>query len=288
MHLIEIHFQNLPSELNDLFIAELSGLAYSSFWERDDGLCVYIELAAFEEQDLLQIIQKYQLEKQVTYQIQATHHQNWDKAQEDFAPILIKNQCLIYPPHSPVQEFYPYKIIIQPRLSFGTGQHPSTFLSIEMQLELDFHNKKVLDLGCGSGILAILAQKMGASQVDALDNNPWAIEICKENIQLNQCPQIQVWLGDIYSAPLEKSYDIILANINAEVLLQEIPNYVSWLKPNAYILLSGFLKKDEPAIQQLTHTFSLEKCLRKEKANWIAALYQSPKNLSFQSPNFIG
>lgn len=275
MNLLEIHFHFISSELSDLLVAELSELDYTSFWEREDGLCAYIESDRFEETQLKAILQKYFPVALPTYEIQHTQGASWDKAQaDDFAPILISEKCLIHSPQFQPSQTYLYEIIIQPKLSFGTGQHPSTYASIECQLELNFAHKNILDLGCGSGILAILAAKMAAKTIDAIDNNPWAVTICKENIALNHCFQIKVQTGDIYQSQLSQSYDFILANLNAQVLLKELPDYIPYLSKQGSILLSGFMSKDEKAIHNLASQLGLSQIRRQERKNWLAKIYR--------------
>ena len=171
-------------------------------------------------------------------------------------------------------EQYLYEIVINPKLSFGTGHHETTALMLEMQLEVHHVGKRVLDAGCGTAILAIMACKRGASHVDAYDIDTWAVENAQENVQLNGCPLISIQQGTIEEVQLEGPYDIILANINRNVLLREIPLYAEQLATGGKLLLSGFYEQDTAELDKVAVESNLSQTARHIKQHWAALGFQ--------------
>jgi len=175
---------------------------------------------------------------------------------------------------------YKYDIVINPKMSFGTGHHETTSMMIEHQLEIDHENKTLMDAGSGTGILAILASKLGARLVDAFDVEDWAFENLKENAILNGCSNILMSQAEVTKANLrEKEYDIVLANINRNVLLEEMPEYVKRLKPSGKLVLSGFYKEDVPMLEERAGAFGLKKTSYKEKNNWASLVFIKSLNI---------
>lgn len=154
-------------------------------------------------------------------------------------------------------------------MSFGTGHHQTTHMMLELALSLSLNNKTVLDMGCGTGILAILASKMGAQVVDAVDHDPWCVENAKENVTKNQCQNITVTLGEEIKRK-DSYYDVIFANINRNVLVEQLPSYAKVLHPKGSLLLSGFYKEDIPILEERCNQFGLQIVERKQKEAWCA------------------
>ena len=279
--LLELKITLSPESLKDIFIAELSALGYESFWEKDEALFAYIHQESFSEGNLEFLREKYPEAFAKGFQIRNTHDQSWAVQHEEvFQSIVVAEQCLIRHPDFETDQKYPYEIIINPQLAFGSGQHTSTALSLELQLTIPHKQKKILDLGCGSGILAVLAEQLGAKSVDAIDNNPWAIKICQETLEHNQAKCISPCEGNINTLSAERLYDIFLANINASVLLKEVSVYPNHLSPGGYLLLAGFLEKDEKEISQLAQEQALSLVKRLEREGWVGLLFQSEKNIT--------
>ena len=274
--LLELKIMCLNELLKEILIAELSLLAYESFWEKDESLFAYIHQESFSEGNLEFLREKYPEAFAKGFQIRNTNDQSWAVQHEEiFNSILIAEQCLIRHPDFETDQKYPYEIIINPQLAFGSGQHISTALSLELQMTIPHKDKKVLDLGCGSGILAILAEQLGAKSIDAIDNNPWAIKICQEMLLYNQTKHIEVLEGDFNMLSADDLFDVFLANINASVLLEEASKYPQHLTPGGYLLLAGFMTKDEKEITQLALNQGLTLVKRLEKETWVALLFQS-------------
>lgn len=236
----------------DIFTAELAELGFESFVETDDGLNAYIAEPDFDERMVRELIAKYADQTAIAYEVNSLEKRNWNAEWEKgYEPIDMANKVRVRASfHEPDTARFQYDIVINPKMSFGTGHHETTAMMLEHQLGLDFGGKVVLDVGCGTGILAILAAKMGARAVLAFDMEEWAVANARENADLNDCPQITVFQGTIDDVDPSHQYDIILANINRNVLLAEIPMYTSLLTDQGRLLVSGFYEADAPDVAQ--------------------------------------
>lgn len=238
-------------DFTDILTAELGELGFESFVETDEGLNAYIVEPDFDEQALQELIAKYADQTAIAYEVNSLEKKNWNAEWEkEYEPIEVADQVRVRASFHPVDARFRYDIVINPKMSFGTGHHETTAMMLEHQLGLDFAEKTVLDVGSGTGILAVLAAKMGAQAVVAFDIEEWAVENARENAELNNCPQITVFQGTIDDVDPTNRYDIILANINRNVLLAEIPLYNSLLTTQGQLLVSGFYEADAPDIAQ--------------------------------------
>jgi ribosomal protein L11 methyltransferase len=234
-------------------IAELADDGYESFEETEYGVNAYIPDCDFNETTLQELIRQVEL---LIGNIDISHllykDKNWNEYWErNFSPVTINNEVFIGAPFHIPPTGIPYKIWLEPKMSFGTGHHPSTWLMVEKMITMPFEQKSVFDVGCGTGVLAILASLKNATEVWAVDNNEWAYMNALGNLRLNKCNNINILAGD-YQVVLQKKFDIIMANINRNVLLNEIKEYVQLMKCNACLLLSGILTVDETMIIQET------------------------------------
>jgi len=260
--------------LREILIAELGEAQYDSFLETEDGLEAYAEREHFEQLRLEEILQQYDLSA-ADYQVQTVEEKNWNvEWEKHFDPIVVNDQCLVRATFHQTDKKYPYEIIIDPKMAFGTGHHATTYLMLQWQLELEQEGKSVLDAGCGTGVLAIMANKRGATKIAAFDNNEWAVENSQENLELNQCSEVQLFLGTIQDVDPEQSVDLILANINRNVLLEEIHLYAQRLKSSGKLLLSGFLEADQTLIEQRATQASLQSAGVKYHNGWVALLLE--------------
>jgi ribosomal protein L11 methyltransferase len=264
MHFIEVKII-ASSELSELLIAELVDVGYDSFQETDEGLDAYIEQGLFEEPKLKELLERYSPDEVIPYSFSLLEDKNWNEEWEkNFQPVIIGEDCIVRASFHIPETPYKYDIVINPKMSFGTGHHETTSMMIANQLEIDHKGKTVMDAGSGTGILAILATKLEASLVDAFDVEDWAFENLKENAILNGCSTILIGKGDVTKVELrEKEYDIILANINRNVLLDEMPEYCRRLKSGGTLVLSGFYLHDVPMLEERAGEFGLKKSIVK-------------------------
>nr|MCU0354657.1 50S ribosomal protein L11 methyltransferase [Cytophagales bacterium] len=236
-----------------------------------DVFVAELQKAQFSEDLWLEIVEKYRDAADVKYETAVMPRRNWNEEWEkNYQPIVIGGQCVVRASFHQIAERYPYEIVVNPQMSFGTGHHETTTLMLENQLRLDHQGKRVLDAGCGTGILAIMACKRGGSRLDAYDTDEWAVTNATENCRLNGCEQVQVQQGTIATVGLADEYDIVLANINRNVLLDEIPAYAAKLPPGGTLLLSGFYEQDVPELTQKAATCGLNVKQTANRNRWAS------------------
>jgi ribosomal protein L11 methyltransferase len=257
----------------EILIAELGYVGFESFVETPKGVTAYIQKNEF----LSTMLEDIQILKNdsfsIRYKFEDIEQVNWNaKWEENFHPILVDNRCAVRAPfHS--KSSAQYDIIIEPKMSFGTGHHETTHMMIQFILDSDIQNKTVLDMGCGTGVLAILAEMKEASNIEAIDIDEWCYLNSVENCSRNSCQNITVSKGDAQLLDT-KVFDVIIANINRNILLNDIPQYVACLNPNGLLFLSGFYEQDIPAIQELCtmHSLVLEGQILRNK--WVALKFK--------------
>ena len=267
-------------DYNEILIAELLESGYDSFAETAEGLIAYIEAQLFDEKILAEIRNKYASEFEFEYFFKALENKNWNEEWEkNFQPVTIQDLCIVRASFHTPDKSYKYDIVINPKMSFGTGHHETTHMMIDHILQLDFRDKVVMDAGSGTGILSIMASKAGAKSVSAFDIEDWAYENSLENIEQNICPNVYVSIGSIRTVKLpEISYDVILANINKNVLLDEISVYSQFLKEGGQLLLSGFYEEDIEDIDNTAKKCFLKMAFRNSKNKWASIVYEKCKN----------
>jgi ribosomal protein L11 methyltransferase len=270
MKYIQVDINHNPL-FSEILIAELSENGYDSFWERDEGSFIaYIEQERFQLNLLEEIKEKYP-DAQVKYQYDVMETVNWNQEWEkNFQPICISDQIYVRASFHESENKFPIEIIIEPKMSFGTGHHATTSMMLEHLLQINIEDKNVMDVGTGSGILAIAAKKMGARHVFAFDIDDWSVENTTENIALNNISSIDVKKGTIKDFDSESNYDIILANITRNILLDEIQYYALKLRKNGYLIISGFYKEDIDLFGPLLKKNSLIIDTILEKDNWAS------------------
>lgn len=271
---ISYHFTISPKEIgSEILIAELGELPFESFIETETGIDAFIQKNEWHINilDDIQIIDSEEFKIQYTYEEieQVNWNEEWEK---NFEPIDVRNLCYIRAPFHQKTDAK-YDIVIEPKMSFGTGHHETTYMMIDQLLDLEVTDKATLDMGCGTAILAILASMKGANPVDAIDIDKWCYLNSIENIERNNCSQIQVYEGDA-SLLNEQKYDLIIANINRNILLRDIEIYNKTLNNNGFLLLSGFYEEDFEAIDNCCTTLGLKFIKKYEKNNWISLRYQ--------------
>ena len=262
-----------PSVIGDVLAAELGGIGFDSFVENELGLSAYIPEKLFNEPELKEKLAEFPLDGvEFHYTAKRIKDQNWNEEWEKnyFQPITINHDCRIRASFHPDEEGYKYNITIDPRMAFGTGNHSTTYLMICEILKLDLEGKDVLDMGCGTAVLAILSRMKGASRVVAIDIDEWAYNNALENIRLNNTDDILVALGGAEKISEYGLFDVILANINRNILLKDIHVYKAHLRKGGLLFMSGFYKEDIPAIEAECRKNQLELVTYAEQNNWAA------------------
>mgnify|MGYP000055949679 CR=1 FL=1 len=253
----------------EILIAELGYAGFESFVENEDGVTAYIQKEEWNEHILNDIQILNSDEFQISYTFSEIEQVNWNAEWEkNFNPIIVDNQCSVRAPFHDKPDTK-YDIIIEPKMSFGTGHHETTHMMIQHILKNDFTNKSVLDMGCGTGVLAILVELKEAKQIDAIDYDNWCYLNSLENVERNNSKYITVLEGDA-SLLKSKKYDIIIANINRNILLQDMKIYASCLNKNGMLFLSGFYADDIPLIQKECEKYMLKFEEKLERNNWVS------------------
>ena len=273
MDFLEFTFSISPLEpAREILIAELGELGFESFVETESGLSAYILPDIWQGKSLEELFVLQNPEFQITWDSREIQQQNWNAEWEkNFHPIEISEECRVRAPFHPEKKV-PFEIIIEPKMSFGTGHHETTYMMLKLLLKEAVKGKRILDMGCGTGVLGILTKMRGAKEVDAIDIDEWCVENTKENIFRNQCKDINVALGDA-SILGQNRYDVIIANINRNILLKDIPAYTSCLNKNGVLLLSGFYLSDLDMISAKCEQYNLQFEKKLKKNNWVAAKY---------------
>jgi ribosomal protein L11 methyltransferase len=251
--------------MHDVLIAELSAIGYDGFEEAPGVLKAYIPEPHFVKSELNILISKYNLK----YSQSIIKKQNWNTVWEsNFEPVQVDDFVGIRAAFHPAFTDVQHEIIITPKMSFGTGHHATTYMVMNLMEELDCKGKSVFDFGTGTGILAILAEKLGARQVLAVDNDDWCIENASENILINECQFIDIQKNSEVKS--NQQFDIILANINRNIILNNIDELRKAMAPGAQLLLSGLLKEDEEDITAICLALGLQRKKTLDRNGWIA------------------
>jgi len=272
MNYIEVHFLIEPYEeyISDVLAEELGEIGFDSFVPSEEGLAAYIPESLFDESNLKSLLTDFPFEASIDYKVTQIESKNWNEEWEKnfFEPIVIGNDCVI---HSSFHKNVPparYDIVIDPKMAFGTGHHETTSLVIGRLLTMDLEGKTLLDMGCGTAVLAILAAMRGARDIVAIDIDTWCTDNSIENIEINKIEGIEVKLG---GAELLTGlhFDIVIANINRNILLADMEQYSNCLSGGGELYMSGFYKEDIPLIEAEANRNGLKLIDLNEKNNWV-------------------
>lgn len=274
---IEVAFASQPFNADemDVLSAFLCEYGYDSFVNTDNGMSAYINKDVFNEADIATAIKSYGFSSAITWKIKEIAgddwNANWEK--ESFKPIVIGEQCVV---HATYHEDFPkcdYEIIIDPKMSFGSGHHETTSMMLESLLDSDVAGKTVIDMGAGTGILSIMASKLGAKNVIGveIDSGAWGNAV--DNINLNAATNIDMRLGDATALPKETVCDFFLANINRNIILNDIDKYALTLKPGAKLFISGFYEADLAILQEKLQEFGLVLERKNARNDWVMAQF---------------
>ena len=270
---IGYHFTIEPKELgSEILIAELGEKAFESFTETETGIDAFVQKELWDETILDGIFILQSEEFNINYTFEEIEQINWNEEWEkNFEPIEVDGKCHVRAPFHPKTEAE-FDIVIEPKMSFGTGHHETTHMMIQHLLEMDVNGLKTLDMGCGTAILAILAEMKGAQPIDAIDIDNWCYLNSIENAERNNCQNISVYEGD--AALLQgKKYDLIIANINRNILLNDMQSYVDCLNAGGTILFSGFYEEDIPFIDNSCTEKGLTYIKKFQRNNWVSLKY---------------
>lgn len=263
------------SELTDILIAELFELGFDSFQEFEDGFEGSCDHSVYHQAQVDEIIRQYPgIECEIKEQEKVNWNEEWEK---NYDPIIVGDRCIVRASFHQPQTQFEYEIIVTPKMSFGTGHHATTYQVLEYQMELDHHNKKVLDVGTGTGILAIMAQKRNAAEILATDIDDWCIENSEENFSLNNVSNVHLIKGQINQVD-QTGFDIVIANINKNVLLEQIGEYSKRLLNEGHMILSGFYQEDVEDIEKEAKKYGLNTIKNTSRDNWAMLAFKMAFN----------
>ena len=272
---VELVFTVKDSEdfVSDILMDALSSVGFDSFDKNDSGFKAYAPEHLYNEELVKETLADYTDQFEFQYIKNDIPYTNWNQVWEsNFQALTIKDQLYIYADFHEKKD-YPFQIKIHPKMAFGTGHHETTFQMAEVMLDVDFAGKTVLDMGCGTGILAILAHLKNASEVTAIDNDPIAADSCKENALLNNMNNADIFCGDA-SNLRGLHFDIILANINRNILLNDMQAYANSLNDSGTIMFSGFYTEDLEMIKKSAESNQMFYVTHQSKNNWVVATFK--------------
>lgn len=274
---LESYIYPVNSAQIDVLSALLFDIGAEGIEEHGKGIKVYYQDDNLSANKVESTVRKMSSLKEATIENQTLPDTNWNHEWEKaYDAVIIEDKIKVRASFHEPDDSMQYDILIDPKMSFGTAHHATTYMMMQAMLELDFNQKDVLDFGCGTAVLAILAEKMGAKKILAIDIDEWAYENGKENTEKNQCKNIEILIGDAEKLP-QKKYDIVLANVNRNAILESAEILRSQLKDSAYLLLSGLLHKDEEVISEKFEALKLEKIKTFKRDQWIAILLKAHK-----------
>lgn len=261
---LKIHFHPISAAGREILIAQLSEAGFEGFEEGTDFLSAYIEASLFDEVMLQQVT----IPDSTSCFREIIEEKNWNEEWEkNFEPVRVGDFCIIRAFFHPAAAGVAHDIIITPKMSFGTGHHATTYMMLEAMQAVDMEKKKVLDFGTGTGVLAILAEKLGANDITAIDNDNWSISNAAENIEANHCFAISLFKAAGLEMP--DKYDVILANINKHVILSSLSSIAQHLAAHGVLLISGLLVADSPEVTARALESGLERVAERTHNGWL-------------------
>ena len=273
MDYIEVNISNFQDFDPEIVLAHLAELGFESFSESECTLQGYIREELYKATAVEAYLQQIQADHGIRYTFQKIPAQNWNALWESaYEPVTVTGKCEVRAPFHVPAAGMQYNIVIEPKMSFGTAHHETTSLMLELMMLEDLKGKRVLDMGCGTGVLAILAYKMQAAQVVAIDNDDWAYANALENMRNNDAVEVNVIKGEVSAIP-QQEYDLIAANINRNVLLNDIPEYSNRLKQHGILLISGFYEQDLNQIRVVAEQAGFHYVNHLSANRWVGAKF---------------
>jgi ribosomal protein L11 methyltransferase len=263
-----VHFSPVSEEQKDLLTGLLSEAGFEGFEDKDEVFSAYIDVADFDPSEFESLVSVANAKHSFSY----IKEENWNaKWESSFEPVILPGKVAVRASfHEPV-DGVEHEIIITPKMSFGTGHHATTWLMMEEMLTRDFRGKSVFDFGTGTGILAILAEKLGAETVEAVDNDPWSLNNAAENLENNHCKKVHLY--GLESIPPGVKFDMLIANINKTVILENRIKLVKAINPGGFLLLSGLMIEDKDDIEEAFLPLIGKPLIFREKNNWISLTF---------------
>jgi ribosomal protein L11 methyltransferase len=254
-------------------MAEMAEAGFDTFMETDTGFEAYAEEGKADQKEIEAIQRKYSSVKPLLLHFEKVEKQNWNEEWEkNVDPIIVEETVLVRAAFHQLNRTFPIEIVITPKMSFGTGHHQTTHLMLGNQLRVDHRGKRVMDAGCGTAILSVMASKVGAKEIEAFDIDEWSVVNGKENAEVNGATNIHIRQGTISEMKFSNAFDIVLANINKNVLLAEMEQYAWHLKAGGHLLISGFYTKDIADLTAVAAIFSLKEVSHTEMDTWASVL----------------
>ena len=271
---IELTLEIEPiSPFSDIIMSDLGDVGFESFVDTDTGLKAYIPKPDFDENAVKRVIDNVE-NCSVTYAVEEMPDENWNAVWEStHEPVLVEDFCWVYAPFHSINTEVKYNILIEPKMGFGTAHHSTTYMMLSFLRDEELEGRKVLDMGSGTGVLAILAKMKGAAETDAIDNDEWAYRNALENVEANGCTGINVLLGDAQLLNEKGLYDVVIANINRNILLRDMHAYIEHLNTSGTLLLSGFYEHDIPSIRQEAEKNGMAFESFRERNEWVACKF---------------
>lgn len=283
MKYLEYTFNISPNsgDMQDILGAVLADAGFDSFVKDEEGkesLKAYVKKDEFSEERLKEVLANFPLPAEISYEGHEAEDKDWNAEWEAnfFEPLNIDNRCVISAPFHKDVPTVEYNVKINPRMSFGSGHHETTSQMIREILNNPMEGRTVLDMGCGTSLLAILASMRGATTLTAIDNDEWCVLNSKENFELNHISNISVLLGDASLLPQVGPFDVILANIHLNIILADMEKYVSRLNVGGLLFVSGFYYDDLPRIKAEAECLGLIFDHAGQQRNWCCAAFRKP------------
>lgn len=272
---VKFNFSSQEEYVKDLLSSELGEIGFESFSPEGEALVAYVQKPVFDESALKQLLSDFEYDSKITFEANEAEEKDWNEEWEKnyFEPIVIGDQCVVHGSFHKDIPVAKYDIVINPKMAFGTGYHATTTLMMKALLSHDLTGKSLLDMGCGTAILAILSKKKGSGRTVGIDIDEWAYENAKENIVMNGTPDIEIRLGGA-DALKEETFDIIMANINRNILLQDIQHYAKRLHIGSLLFMSGFYESDIPVIEAETQKYGLRKISYEKQNDWVGVKFE--------------
>ncbi|MDE1193174.1 MAG: 50S ribosomal protein L11 methyltransferase [Arachidicoccus sp.] len=268
-HYIELFIDNISPETSGIIIAILNDEGFDGFEQTEFGLIAFIDAANFNQNKISKLAEEFSF----SFRTEKVEEQNWNALWEsNFEPVVVDDFVTVRANFHQIKKNTQHEIIITPKMSFGTGHHATTFMMMQQMRSLNFSGKKVYDFGTGTGVLAILAEELGATDILAVDNDDWSISNAQENIVANNALNIKIEKAE--SAAAGKDFDIVLANINKNVIIENADKLYTILNKNGQLLLSGLLKEDEKEITKIFSRLDLLPVNTLYNKQWICMLWR--------------